>query len=502
MELLALLLGLFVLVTLFMPWINHSRFGSVRSEIERLKTTVKYLEDQLYGSQSVKQDVKTESAVMRDAPVQKEVPAQKEVNNDNYSKDYNDNDAIKEPEEKPKSSVPLSSDKDWVKTAQESFEQNIATKLPVWIGAISLIFAAFFLVKYSMELGWMKPIVRVSLGGLFGISLVVIGQWVTKRPHIANSERISQGLVGAGLVALYVSIYAALNLYSLLPAIFGFGAMAAVTAFAVILSLRHGQPIAIFGLLGGLLTPALIGSDEPNALAMFSYLFLLFTGMFAVLVRKGWWILAIAAVIGVFSWSAFWFLLVFSASDAIVLVIFAIAISAVVLTVTGKRIAEDRVEKEDRMPFHSLNFAAIVGGVVTIAWLSFVVTLTLFDWSMLGLLSVAILVLAYFQPHIYQRPVWVKLAASLILYFMWAQDAPLSDSIAVLFGIAVVYVAYKTACKAQMLVKQNFILAVIYNLIAIPLAVAGFVTPFIAALAMSGSSLIVIANSFRLKLSA
>lgn len=62
-----------------------------------------------------------------------------------------------------------------------------------------------------------------------------------------------------------------------------------------------------------------------------------------------------------------------------------------------------------------------------------------------------------------------------------------------------VHEAYTTASFAQKLIKQNFALAVLYNLIAIPLALGGFVTPLIAALAMSGSSLLVIANSFRLK---
>jgi Cu2+-exporting ATPase len=59
---------------------------------------------------------------------------------------------------------------------------------------------------------------------------------------------------------------------------------------------------------------------------------------------------------------------------------------------------------------------------------------------------------------------------------------------------------YKTACITQKLVKQNFVLAIFYNCIAIPFALAGLVTPLGAALAMSGSSLLVIANSFRLKL--
>lgn len=66
-------------------------------------------------------------------------------------------------------------------------------------------------------------------------------------------------------------------------------------------------------------------------------------------------------------------------------------------------------------------------------------------------------------------------------------------------GLFPVFDTYKTARMTQTLVKQNFALAIIYNIFAIPLALGGFVTPLIAALAMSGSSLIVIANSFRLK---
>lgn len=57
----------------------------------------------------------------------------------------------------------------------------------------------------------------------------------------------------------------------------------------------------------------------------------------------------------------------------------------------------------------------------------------------------------------------------------------------------------QVARKAVQLSKQNFGIAVLYNLIAIPIAVSGFATPLVAALAMSASSITVLCNAMRVR---
>jgi Cu2+-exporting ATPase len=58
--------------------------------------------------------------------------------------------------------------------------------------------------------------------------------------------------------------------------------------------------------------------------------------------------------------------------------------------------------------------------------------------------------------------------------------------------------AYRIARRTLAIIRQNMLWAVGYNLIAVPAAALGYVEPWLAALGMSASSLIVVLNALRL----
>jgi Cu2+-exporting ATPase len=65
-------------------------------------------------------------------------------------------------------------------------------------------------------------------------------------------------------------------------------------------------------------------------------------------------------------------------------------------------------------------------------------------------------------------------------------------------SLAAVPMALEVAVESGRLIRQNFALAVGYNIVAVPVAILGDASPLVAAIAMSLSSLLVIANAMRL----
>lgn len=73
-----------------------------------------------------------------------------------------------------------------------------------------------------------------------------------------------------------------------------------------------------------------------------------------------------------------------------------------------------------------------------------------------------------------------------------------SDFVFTRDSLTAVPFAISIARRAGQIIRQNFGLAILYNCIAVPLAIGGYVTPLVAAIAMSASSIAVVTNSLRL----
>ncbi len=74
-----------------------------------------------------------------------------------------------------------------------------------------------------------------------------------------------------------------------------------------------------------------------------------------------------------------------------------------------------------------------------------------------------------------------------------------ADMVALSECLAVLPEGVRKARGTGIVIRQNLAWAVVYNLIAVPLAAAGWVSPWVAAIGMSLSSLVVVVNALRLK---
>ncbi|MDX1681920.1 MAG: DUF2339 domain-containing protein, partial [Phycisphaeraceae bacterium] len=182
--------------------------------------------------------------------------------------------------------------------APEGLEEQLGTRVFLWIGGLALALAGAFLVKYSFDNNLITPSLRVAIGSGCGLLLLGAGEWLRRK-----TKRVAEAVTAAGIADLFVCLLAATTLYDLVPMWPGLGLMAVITAAAVMLSLRHGPFVALLGLAGGLVSPPIIGGGEPPILPMTAYLLVLQLGIALVMRRRGWFGLGAVALAGSMIWA-------------------------------------------------------------------------------------------------------------------------------------------------------------------------------------------------------
>ena len=191
---------------------------------------------------------------------------------------------------------------------KESFESLLGARWAVWAGGLALALGGIFLVKYSIESGLLSPAVRLSLAAIFGLLLGLAGEAVRRKavPGIAatySNAMIPGVLTAAGALTLFGVVYAAYGIYGYIGPGVAFGLLGLVAFATIGLSLLHGQALAGLGLLGSMLTPALISTETPNIWALFVFLTISWLATAAAARRQGWTVVPSLANAGLGLWA-------------------------------------------------------------------------------------------------------------------------------------------------------------------------------------------------------
>ncbi|MEA3051874.1 MAG: hypothetical protein QOG72_777 [Sphingomonadales bacterium] len=289
------------------------------------------------------------------------------------------------------------------------FERWVGGRLMIWVGGVALAVAGVLLVRYSIQIGLITPRVQMGMAALFGLLLLGLGEYARTRADWTVDRRVAQALVGAGIFVLYATAYGSLVLHHLIGNGTAFGLMVMVTGVGLILSLRHGAPSAVMGLVGGFLTPLLVGERSETAIPLLTYLALLEVALFTLAGRRGWTWLAAAAALLSFGWSGY--LLSWEAPDALA--------AGVFILVVGVGASVLRAGPGWQLDF--LRPAAI--GLVQLAVLVGRADIGLPAWALFGLLSLACLWLEPRKPEYRPLPA-AALALALLLIAVKAFDQP------------------------------------------------------------------------------
>ncbi len=186
-----------------------------------------------------------------------------------------------------------------------SAEVTLGQRWFLGIGVFVLLLAIGFFLKYAFDEQWIRPPVQITFGLLVGIFLIGGGE-ICRRRKWAGLD-ISFAALGLG--ALYLSVYAANQIYRLLPDGLAIFVVLLVSTVGLLISfLWDSRVLAVLSFLGGYLSPLLFHSDELGNWVFFGYLSALNIATTLLAYVKRWsslsWIGAILSWIAFQVWSS------------------------------------------------------------------------------------------------------------------------------------------------------------------------------------------------------
>ncbi|MDH5326862.1 MAG: DUF2339 domain-containing protein [Gammaproteobacteria bacterium] len=154
----------------------------------------------------------------------------------------------------------------------------------VRVGVVILFFGLVFLVKYAAEQGFVPIELRMAAVALGGLALLVVG-WRTR----LKNAGFSLALQGGGVAVIYLTSFAAMRLYDLIPPGMAFTLLLITCALSAALAvLQDSKALALLGFSGGFVAPVLTSSGGGSHVMLFSYFALLNTGILAIAWYKSW----------------------------------------------------------------------------------------------------------------------------------------------------------------------------------------------------------------------
>jgi uncharacterized membrane protein len=189
-------------------------------------------------------------------------------------------------------------------SAAEEWLRNLLSgeNLLVKLGVLILFIGVSFLVKYAAQHGLFPIELRLTAAALCGCALLATG-WKLREQRPVYAQVIQGGGVGI----LYLTTYATMHLYHLIPAGLGFALLAAICALSATLAvLQDSRSLAVMGSVGGFLTPELAGIGSNNPALLFGYYAILNSGILAIAYKRAWRELNLLGFIGTFIVSAMW----------------------------------------------------------------------------------------------------------------------------------------------------------------------------------------------------